>query len=129
MKKLLILVSFAIFVLASCGGDSSGSPKLDFHKDQFKVQCQKAFSCEQGESMRGIFGGSLSECEKLAKYMEEEAIDDCPSFDSAAAKDCIKCLKNQTCAQYFSDYDWDDLNNDGLPKDYEPCTICSLVCG
>ena len=109
----------------SPGGGTVNSYKKMI-EEFIKIYCKKKFTCDEGKDLRPHLGNSEGECVKMAlEEFEEIGIgEECINFSSLKANQCLNCLKNLSCAQFFVEYE-----EDFDPDEYiNPCPACDEVC-
>ena len=110
--------------LSPGGGTVSSYKKM---LEEFtKIYCKKIFTCDEGKDLRPYLGNSEGKCVEIVldEYEEIEVGEECINFSSLKANQCLNCMKNLSCSQFFAEYE-EDFDPD---EHIFPCPVCDEVC-
>ena len=119
MKKFLIFFIFlVVWSVYSCGDDKPSYYSHDEVGEKYsEVFCDKVFNCKEGEPARLIYGGNENSCIDISNK-EQGNEEECDGYDGNKAADCINCLDELSCEDFFSE------KNKNMGK----CPVCKEVC-
>lgn len=87
MRKIKLSYLVLILTISACGGGGGGYSFDEFQSDIVPVTCDKFIECD-------FFDVTYDECVEAFEGSTEE---DCPGYDSSAARNCLNQMNNFQC--------------------------------